>query len=341
MIDMVAIRKKVVGEDTPTRGTNASLWLNKCLQDYDQDESKGKLVGEVARLPEPPEYRAFFERWKRTLTQDYGAQPRRVQAKGRMIVGLGSESVLETSICLHRIYGMPYIPGSAIKGLAASYAHQRLGEGWRKGETYYNLIFGDTDNAGYITFFDALYQPGSGVDHQALYPDVITVHHKDYYQDARRAGPSDTNDPNPVPFLSATGTYLFALAAPAFSTNTRWLDLTFHILEKALDQFGIGAKTSSGYGRMEFLDPPARPIDPEARMAARYKEEIEGMRGQDVAGQISNYHRKWQQLTSEAARVVVAQAIIKKVRETPGREKASAEKGWYRELQAFLSVDQS
>jgi len=35
----------------------------------------------------------------------------------RMVVGLGGESVYETSMTLHHIYGFPYIPGSAIKGV--------------------------------------------------------------------------------------------------------------------------------------------------------------------------------------------------------------------------------
>lgn len=39
----------------------------------------------------------------------------------RMIVGLGNESVHETSITLHHIYGVPYIPGSAIKGVVRSW----------------------------------------------------------------------------------------------------------------------------------------------------------------------------------------------------------------------------
>jgi len=39
-----------------------------------------------------------------------------------LVVGLGAESVLETSLTLHRIYGYPIIPGSALKGLARTLA---------------------------------------------------------------------------------------------------------------------------------------------------------------------------------------------------------------------------
>jgi CRISPR-associated protein Cmr6 len=39
----------------------------------------------------------------------------------RMIVGLGGESVYETSITLHHIYGIPYIPASSVKGVVRSW----------------------------------------------------------------------------------------------------------------------------------------------------------------------------------------------------------------------------
>jgi len=45
-----------------------------------------------------------------------------LQTTSRLVVGLGSESVLETAITLHRIYGFPVIPGSALKGLTRSWA---------------------------------------------------------------------------------------------------------------------------------------------------------------------------------------------------------------------------
>ncbi len=41
-----------------------------------------------------------------------------LRTKSRLIVGLGDESVYETSIRLLKNYGMPYIPGSALKGIA-------------------------------------------------------------------------------------------------------------------------------------------------------------------------------------------------------------------------------
>lgn len=252
------------------RGTNAGLWLDKYSKDQDQADNgdqerkeskeqnraktsnRSALVAEVAAIAPPGLYQQFYARWEQML-DEAGAWTQEARVKGRMIVGLGDESVLETSIALHYTYGVPYIPGSALKGLAASYARQRLGPEWQKDQEAYKIVFGDTKEAGYITFFDALYLPDSGHNKRALYSDIITVHHPDYYQGQKNATPSDWDSPTPIPFLSATGVYLIALAAPDLEEDGQWIKKVFEILGYALGEMGIGAKTSSGYGRIEFV----------------------------------------------------------------------------------------
>lgn len=230
---------------------HTELWLDKYITDQKKDaNNRVPFIAEVSALPTPEAYSVYYKRWEQML-EDQGAKKRIAHVKGRMIIGLGDESVLETAITLHRTYGVPYIPGSALKGLAANYARQRLGEAWQKGSEAYKIVFGDTDDAGYITFFDALYIPGTGFKQMALYPDVITVHHQKYYQDPHNP-PADWDDPIPVPFLTATGSYLIALAGLELEEQDVWFETTFTILENALVEIGIGAKTSSGYGRLEL-----------------------------------------------------------------------------------------
>jgi len=84
---------------------------------------------------------------------------------------------------------------------------------------------------------------------------VITVHHPDYYQGAN--SPADWDNPTPVPFLSATGDYLIALAG-----EDGLVQKAFAILGLALREEGVGAKTSSGYGRMEVQGMQASQGDP-------------------------------------------------------------------------------
>src|SRR5438034_11037837 len=110
-----------------TYQTHAGLWFDRFIEQQDRKsaDSRFSLIKYVSTLSIPETYKMFYERWEKVLATDIdGAKTRVATVQGRMIVGLGDESVLETSIILHRTYGVPYIPGSALKGLAASYAHQ-------------------------------------------------------------------------------------------------------------------------------------------------------------------------------------------------------------------------
>mgnify|MGYP001071506691 CR=1 FL=1 len=268
---------------SPQKDAHAGLWLDRMLTaqlkkgesvaSNEQHPTKILLNQACQQIKEPAGYQNFYRRWKAALKLQNNCVLKEAKATGRLVVGLGSESAWENSITLHRTYGVPYIPGSALKGLAAAYAHRFLKDDrWRKAgttaeemsENYaaaHKVMFGDTTTEGYVTFFDALYVPNSGYvnqdtkQHQALWPDVITVHHPEYYRETQQEDkkdivpPADWDDPTPIPFISATGEYLIALAGP-----DDWVKAAFQILAKALCELGVGAKTSSGYGRMKFRE---------------------------------------------------------------------------------------
>ena len=316
-----------------TKETNAGLWLDKYLSSStDINKIRHILTEEVASLSTPVAYQPFFDRWEKTLGE-YKAKTRIATVKGRMIVGLGDESVLETSIALHHTYGVPYIPGSALKGLASSYAHQKLGENWEIGSPAYNVVFGNTNEAGYITFFDALYIPDSGHRKQALYPDIITVHHQEYYNSGKDNAPADWDSPIPVPFISATGSYLIALAAPDLPGNNEWVQIAFDILEAALKEMGIGAKTSSGYGRMEFEIDQNGPGMEEAQT---FIQELEGIPANSWTSRFDGLVGKLNKLPSKEAKGIAAKALIEKVRNS-GKEQEIARRQMWRLLQSFVS----
>ena len=46
----------------------------------------------------------------------------------RIVIGLGGAHVFETNMLLHHIYGIPHIPGSALKGLAKAAAVEKIRE---------------------------------------------------------------------------------------------------------------------------------------------------------------------------------------------------------------------
>lgn len=235
---------------------HAGLWLDKFIKTQDRKEKsiRSKFVQEVASIPTPESYKTFFKLWVNQL-QHYRQGDcvmkfgKAIAHQQRIVIGTGNENVLETAVTLHRTYGVPYLPGSALKGLTASFARKYYGVNhWQKESEEYKLVFGNTDESGCIVFFDALPFYAEKLLHQ----DVLTPHHPKYYQPGSTVPPADWDDPNPVPFLSATGEYLVALAAP--KGGEAWLNVVFDMLREALKELGVGAKTSSGYGRMALSD---------------------------------------------------------------------------------------
>ena len=184
--------------------------------------------------------------------------------KADLVVGLGSKSVLEAGIRLHHTYGLPMIPGSALKGLASHYCNRCWGQ-WgvqdpprenrlfRRNEkgSHHELLFGTTNDGGVIAFHDAWITPES-LRKAGLMLDVMTPHHP-AWQIEGGAPPTDLDKPAPVPFLSVSGTFRVCVSwvGPRdFQQAEKWTELAFCLLTEALAEWGIGGKTSSGYGRL-------------------------------------------------------------------------------------------
>jgi CRISPR-associated protein Cmr6 len=105
---------------------------------------------------------------------------------------------------------------------------------------------------GAVVFHDALYVPGSAREDRPYAVDVLTVHQKPYYDAHLRdpkaeTWPSDHAPPNPVAFLTVRPgvRLLLALSGPP-----EWTETAEQLLLDALERWGVGAKTSAGYGRM-------------------------------------------------------------------------------------------
>ncbi len=241
-------------------------------------EERKQLLQDAIRAAQNVELRKLYvhamERWKRSLPKL--TETFELQTVGRLIVGLGSDNVLETGITLHHTYGMPVIPGSSLKGVAAHYcatvwgpaddrfsppsaATEKEYEKYLAGERsnrptqgqYYRLLFGSTLDRGCIVFHDAWYIPGSG---EVLCRDVMTPHHVDFNRnpgDPKFRPPTDFDGPTPVSFLSVTGKFLFAVSwsGPQVGQAQDWVRLAAELLQRALRERGVGGKTSSGYGR--------------------------------------------------------------------------------------------
>ncbi len=270
------------------------------------DNQRAEWLSALAALAVAPDYSRSFQRWKTSFSAP-GDRVFELVLASRLLVGHGNSSAIDVGITVHHTWGVPVIPGSALKGLVAHFVdatygpddpqrkpweqagHERTradyqGVTWRgrrieRGPgAVYRALFGAPDaqeddamrergfdagaSAGLVTFHDAVYVPTGGADDRPFAVDVLTVHQKGYYDSSGGSWPNDYDNPNPVAFLTVRplARLLFALSGPA-----DWTDLAERLLRDALEKWGVGGKTSTGYGR---LIAPERVMTTAARTGA-------------------------------------------------------------------------
>lgn len=266
-------RNRIEGAVPVRFNSHAGLWFDKYLKEQADStlEPYAEHIMQVAQIREPAAYRLFFERWKAEL-QKMGVHLQEAKVVARLAAGLGGASVIENGLTLHHTYGVPFIPGSSLKGTTRAYAAANLEGPWGVGkDDKGNKIYGDAfrtlfggqalpsskndseadkerkkARVGIAVFYDALPVPGAFHIHN----EVMTVHHREYYQDGKQA-PADWDSPTPIPFPSVSGRFLIAVHAP---DAPEWAVSAMGILQMALEEYGVGGKTSSGFGRLSWRD---------------------------------------------------------------------------------------
>ena len=197
----------------------------------------------------------------------------------RLIIGLGTDSVLETSLTLHKIFGIPYIPATALKGVVRAVKFWNLvkakdiasnekslkvfqekfyGELETSDEDTFKaqLLFGAKNFKGLLLFLDAFPE----INNENLFDvDIMNVHYPDYY--SKNEPPGDWQQPKPIFFLTVKEEIKFHIAVlfdqyrhERLPKEYKKLDLNnlqtelVDLVSTALSEFGIGAKTRVGYG---------------------------------------------------------------------------------------------
>ncbi len=218
-----------------------------------------------------PDYAQFFARVRASFPP--GAV-REFRTTSRLLAGHGIVSGAEVGVAVHRTWGVPFIPGSSLKGLLANYVDTVYGgnaaqgvapTGWdapvrRGGQVeeqagqFHAALFGapalpDGTGArrGGVEFHDALLLPGQA---EPWAIDVLTPHQEGYYRGVAGAFPTDWDKPNPVGFISVRPRIRFLLAVTADEAWAAWAGRALDLLGEALSAWGAGGKTSAGYGRM-------------------------------------------------------------------------------------------
>lgn len=247
-------------------GENKKSFYSNLIREF-QTYWKGASV-----KPDLSWYKLRFEQHYSDLpTENISTRILHLKTVSPLLVGGGATSVLESHVTLHRIYGVPYIPGTALKGIAAHFSHRVAGhqnKQFQIGEEVYNSLFGTTKQRGYITFFDALPEPDSVAD--SLMLDVMTPHHQEYNQikvnqqqkgakERHAPAPRDDDSPVPIPFLCVNAKFRLMLTCEGSDeTSQEWLALACELVKQAIWAEGVGGKTNAGYGRFEVTEDGAR-----------------------------------------------------------------------------------
>jgi len=233
--------------------------------------------------------------------------------------GLGNEHPLENGFAFLNPYGLPYLPGSGVKGVMRQAARELAsGEwsdahGWSAGKSYVlpvgkenvalsmlDVLFGlesadgdITHVRGALSFWDVIPQ----IEGDSLAVEIITPHQSHYYQQKceRKAGdsasPHDSGQPTPISFLTippgsrfafhvACDTARLARCAPELIKDERWQSLLTAAFDHAFAWLGFGAKTAVGYGAME--NQPMREARKKRDEERRAREVAEAKRAEEA-----------------------------------------------------------
>ncbi|GIX35133.1 MAG: hypothetical protein KatS3mg126_0912 [Lysobacteraceae bacterium] len=232
------------------REPNPGLVIRRGLQRWDgagqggAGADKERLIARLAGVRASGVYEWAFDRWcKATTGEAFDAQE--LALVGRLYIGLSRDNPLETGVSLSHAFGMPLLPGSALKGVARAAA--RAAGMDAEVETY---LFGSNpdetgaDEADHevaaVVFHDAWWVPCGDAKPFAL--ERVTPHHTEYYAGAI-ADATDFDSPVPAAQIAVQGAFRFVVEGPE-----GWRALAMGMLVRALTLSGVGGKTTSGYG---------------------------------------------------------------------------------------------
>ena len=202
------------------------------------------------------------------------------QAVAPFTTGLGNEHPTENGFAFLNPYGLPYLPGSGVKGVlrqaARELASGEWGErhGWSEEKIFslsrdgnapvklslLDILFGKESKEGdkehirgVLTFWDVIPQ----IKGDKLAVEIMTPHQRHYYQEDR--SPHESGKPIPISFLTVPPRSSFTFhvqchqallqyTAPAL--ENQWQALLQAAFHHAFSWLGFGAKTAVGYGAM-------------------------------------------------------------------------------------------
>jgi CRISPR-associated protein Cmr6 len=267
----------------------------------DKVNKRSAMDHATALTPDDQKRSAELRKRQAALARPMLASGHLFLAEGRSVApfatGLGNEHLLENGFSFLNPYGMPYLPGSSVKGVVRAAAREL---GWN--ESLVTVLFGHPAGRdeqllrGVLSFWDVF----PAIRGDRLLVELMTPHQSDYYAPGENgrtralASPHDSGDPNPIFILtvppeslfgfhvSCDMTFLATIAAQqgdAINADVveaarqlhelpeQWKVLLSEAFDHAFSWMGFGAKTAVGYGAM------VRNHDEEARIQGEIVQE--------------------------------------------------------------------
>jgi CRISPR-associated protein Cmr6 len=254
---MIALRRSQM-PSTPT--VNPGLLLRRGMHAWSQNNAgkdKAMLIDRVATVVPDAAYGWAYDRWRRITTDADATEATKrfvsteMSLLGRLYIGLTRDNALESGISVNHAWGMPMIPGSALKGISRQIVKHTTLDGQTDAITH---LFGSDDDAapecGAVVFHDAWWIPDA--DAKPFVAEVVTTHHTGYYKQGMEHA-TDFDSPIPAPQIAAQGRFRFVVEG-----DPAWCRLAMALLKHALTRHGVGGKTTSGYGLFEERATDAR-----------------------------------------------------------------------------------
>ena len=227
-----------------SKNAHPGLLLSRGMVEMPEEGKKKKdHIEKLTGMGPSDLYKKALERWEK-ITTDNGRFGRCEAAlSGRLYIGVSRDNALETGVTVSHTYGMPMIPGSAVKGLCRASAKE-----WEMDSDIRRWIFGNEQGegeaeAGGLIFHDAWWVPGNGQGDRPFVLETVTPHHQEYYGSLGEKPATDFDSPIPAPQIAVQGSFYFVVEGTQVVTG-----LAVSLLKKALSERGIGGKRSSGYG---------------------------------------------------------------------------------------------
>ena len=215
---------------------------------WDKNDFAAKLAWKQITILTPRDQKTVKSLLARQQTTFAAAGPEEArlslsaQAIAPFTTGLGNEHPLENGFAFLNPYGLPYLPGSGIKGVLRQAARELAEgmwgdtQGWKEAKTFPLMqregkdrkpVLDKNKQQVFLSMFDALFglEPANGetqhvrgalsfwdvipqIKGDSLAVDIMTPHQSHYYQQKqdRKAGdsttPHDSGQPNPISFLT-------------------------------------------------------------------------------------------------------------------------------------------